>query len=204
MTSCAVIAGKNRVVGRFNAAGKLELEQLMSLVALGDQAAFARVYDALAPTVFGVALRVLRDRARAEEVTQEVMVRIWEAASDFDPSRGSLKSWVATIAHRRAVDVVRSVESSRRREDTEARRSAMAPFDEPAEKVEVEEDRAKMRAALAKLTDTQREAITLTYFDGMTYREAADSLGTSLGTMKTRIRDGLLKLRAELGVVDDG
>ena len=203
MTAYELTAGRNRRLRGLYMVPKADLEQLMRLVALGDRGAFARLYDELAPTVFGVALRVLRDRARAEEVTQEVMVRIWQVAPEFDPSRGSVKGWAATMAHRRAVDVVRSVEASRRREATDVRESIMTPFDEPAESLEIEEDRARIRKALSELTEIQQQAIALTYFDGMTYRQAANHLDTSLGTMKTRIRDGLLKLGAILGV-DDG
>lgn len=179
---------------------RADVEHLMSLVARGDQEAYAQVYDRLVPAVFGVALRVLQDRARAEEVAQEIMVHLWQVAPRFDPSKGSVKAWAATMAHRRAIDVVRSVEAGRRREETDVRQSLMTPFDEPAETAEIAEDRMKVRKALQELTELQRQAIALTYFDGLTYREAANLLETPLGTMKTRMRDALLKLRVTLGV----
>lgn len=203
MTAYELTAGRNRRSWGLHMAPKADLEQLMRLVSLGDEGAFAKLYDELAPLVFGVALRVLRDRARAEEVAQEVMVRIWQVAPEFDPSRGSVKGWAATIAHRRAVDVIRSVEATRHREEADARQSLAVHFNEPAEAIEVEEDRDRIRQAVSQLSEIQQQAISLTYFDGMTYREAADLLGTPVATMKTRMRDALLRLRSILGV-DDG
>ncbi len=200
MTAYELAAGRHRTFRGQHMTPRPDVERLMSRVALGDEGAYAQLYDRLAPTVFGVALRVLRDRARAEEVAQEVMVRIWQIAPRFDAGRGSVKAWAATMAHRRAVDVVRSVEASRRREQTDGRQQLVVPFDEAAETTEIAEDRRKVQKAMGELTELQRQAVVLTYFDGLTYRQAAELLDTPLATMKTRMRDALLKLRATLGV----
>ena len=145
-------------------------------------------------------LAVVRDPAIAEEVTQEVYVETWRLATRFDAERGSATSWVATIARRRAIDRVRSVEASRRRDDDAAKGDVAAPFDEVSEAVSDDLERQSVRRALDALTDTQREAVQLAYFDGLTYRQVATTLGIPEGTAKTRIRDGLSRLRDALGV----
>lgn len=169
----------------------------------GDEQAFARFYDLVSPTVFGTVLRVVRNRAFAEEITQEVFVELWRQAPRYDPDRGSPTTWAATIAHRRAVDRVRSEESSRARDDRHAR-DTPADRDVVAETVTeeaaAEHDRARVTEALDQLTDVQREAVTLAYYGGHTYREVATLLDTPEGTVKTRIRDGLIKLRDYLEV----
>lgn len=177
---------------------------LIQCVATGDQAAFAELYDLIIGRVHSVALAVLRDAAQAEEVTQEVMVDIWRQATRFDPGRGSVRTWAATMAHRRAVDRVRSSQASRNRDQAEVERSAAgaAPRDVVAEQFEASQDRVRVNAALRGLSDTQRESIQLAYFDGHTYREVAEILATPEGTVKTRIRDGLIRLRSMLEVDD--
>lgn len=165
----------------------------------GDEAAFARFYDLMAPAVHGTILRVVRDPAMAEEVTQEVFVELWRLAPRFDRSRGSARAWSATIAHRRAVDRVRSEQSRREREARDAGRSTVA-YDEVSEAVGDDLERQRVARALAGLSDPQREAITLAYYGGKTYREVAALLSIAEGTAKTRIRDGLIKLRDTLGV----
>jgi RNA polymerase sigma-70 factor (ECF subfamily) len=177
------------------------LGMLMRRVGLGDQAAFAELYDAVAGRVHGTVLGVVRDPAQAEEVTQEVFVEVWRIAPRFDGTRGSVAAWITTIAHRRAVDRVRSEQSARERADHDARR-AEAPRDVVAETVVDDDqtafDRARVRRALSRLTEAQRQSVELAYFGGNTYREVALLLGLPEGTIKTRIRDGMIRLRDEL------
>jgi RNA polymerase sigma-70 factor (ECF subfamily) len=164
----------------------------------GDQAAFADLFDELSPMVHGVVLKVVRDPSQAEEVAQEVFVELWRLAARFDGTKGSARSWAATLAHRRAIDRVRSEQSSR---DREAREVARAPLDHDVVVAEVESslDQARVRRALARLSAIQREAVELAYFGGHTYKEVAVVLGVAEGTVKSRIRDGMIRLRDELG-----
>lgn len=173
---------------------------LLTRVARGDQRAFAALYDQLAPRVYGLARRVLRDRALAEEVAREVMLEVWRTAPRFDQARGSVASWVLTIAHRRAVDRVRSEQASADRLRRIAATSAETPYDQVAETATGNLDGRRVRRCLGALTRLQREAITLAYYGGHTYREVADLLGTALPTVQTRMRDGLIRLRDCLGV----
>lgn len=177
------------------------LEDLLGGVAKGDQQAFAAVYDRLGAKVYGMVRRVLRDPAQSEEVTQEVLLEVWRSASRFDRSRGSATGWILTMAHRRAVDRVRSEQASRDRDERIAvRDSGEAAFDSVSETVEIHLEQEQVRLALEDLTDLQREAITLAYYGGYTYREVAELLDTPLGTVKTRLRDGLIRLRDTIGV----
>lgn len=180
-----------------------EIDSLLVAVSRGDKAAFAGLYDATAGVVYGLALRVVRDPARAEEVAQETFVQVWRQAPRFDAERGSAMAWITTIAHRRAVDLVRSEQASRDRIRRAAVARPDAPFDSVASEVEEASDAALVRTALANLTDVQREALSLAYFDGYTYREVAEIVQAPLGTVKTRIRDGLRQLGKLMGV-DDG
>jgi RNA polymerase sigma-70 factor (ECF subfamily) len=178
------------------------LGDLMVRVGRGDEAAFAEVYDHLGPLVYGIVLRVLRDPAQTEEVTQEVLVEIWRLAPRYERSKGSPKSWAATIAHRRAVDRVRSEQSVRDRAERLGRQASEdhdVVADEVQTTLDVGFDRARVQRALGHLTRLQREAIELAYFGGHTYREVAVLLDTPEGTIKTRIRDGMSRLRDELG-----
>jgi RNA polymerase sigma-70 factor, ECF subfamily len=174
------------------------LDTLLTHVAKGDQAAFEALYDQLAASVYGLIRKVLRNPSQAEEVTQEVLLEVWRTASRFDPARGSAATWVLTIAHRRAIDRVRAEEAAAAREQ----RTAQAPtaVDEVAETVEASMDAERLRRCLAGLTELQRESITLAYYGGYSYAQVAALLDTALGTIKTRIRDGLTRLRACLGV----
>jgi RNA polymerase sigma-70 factor (ECF subfamily) len=175
-----------------------DLDTLLTHVAKGDQAAFEALYDQLAASVYGLIRKVLRNPSQAEEVTQEVLLEVWRTASRFDPARGSAATWMLTIAHRRAVDRVRAEEAAAAREQ----RTAQAPtaVDEVAETVEASMDAERLRRCLAGLTELQRESITLAYYGGYSYAQVAALLDTALGTIKTRIRDGLTRLRACLGV----
>jgi RNA polymerase sigma-70 factor (ECF subfamily) len=174
-----------------------DLATLLALVARGDQAAFEAVYDRTAGPVFGTVRSVVRDPSLSEEVTQEVFVEVWRAASRFDAGKGSPMAWVATIAHRRAVDRVRSEQRSADRDRRAA--ASMIAYDDVAETVEDNLDRERVRRCLGALTDLQREAVTLAYYGGYTYREVARLLGVPAGTVNTRMRDGLIRLRDCLG-----
>jgi RNA polymerase sigma-70 factor, ECF subfamily len=176
-------------------------DALLARVATGDQAAFAQVYDALSPAVFGTCVRVLRDRDHAAEVTQEVMVEVWTTAARFDAARGSARTWALTLAHRRAVDRVRTVQAQRSRDQRVLDEQGERPFDVVAEEVEDSLDRERVRRCLEGLTATQHEAVVLAYYGGRTYREVAEQLASPLATVKARIRDGLIRLRDCLGVV---
>ncbi|MEU7788770.1 ECF RNA polymerase sigma factor SigK [Amycolatopsis sp. NPDC049159] len=175
-------------------------ELLLARTALGDEQAFAALYDQLAGPVFGVVLQVLRSRAHAEEVTQEVLLEIWRKATSFDAARGRVRTWALTIAHRRAIDRVRSEQSAADREDRAERLDLRRPYDDVTESTLDRFDRVQVRAALAALTELQRESILLAYFQGYTCREVSERLGVAVGTVKTRMRDGLVRLRDALGV----
>ena len=177
------------------------LDELLAAVAKGDEMAFAALYDRSSPQVYGLVRRVLRDPAQSEEITQEVMLEVWRSATRFDRSKGSAVGWIMTMAHRRAVDRVRSEQATRNREDRVGSRDAgAAAFDEVAEEVEVRLEHQQVRQALDQLTDLQRQSVELAYYGGYTYREVAELLDTPLGTVKTRLRDGLIRLRDSLGV----
>lgn len=171
----------------------------MSRIAAGDQAAFAQVYDATSKGVFGIVLSVLRDHAQAEEVAQEVYVEAWRSARRFDPALGSPAAWLNTIAHRKAVDRVRSAErrTTRERRDADSRLNHHA--EDTAETVVAADEGRRVRDALSQLSEAQRTALQLAYFEGHSYREVAEYLEEPLGTVKTRIRDALLRLRVDLG-----
>ena len=179
-----------------------DLAALLTQVARGDHRAFERLYGELAGPVYGVVRQVLRDPAQSEEVAQEVLLEVWRTASRFDASRGSAATWVMTIAHRRAIDRVRSETAAAEREQKTAHVPVAA--DEVAETVEASLEAERVRRCLEGLTELQRESITLAYYGGYTYPQVASLLGTALGTIKTRIRDGLIRLRDCLGVGHEG
>ena len=179
--------------------GEPDLDGLLRRVARGDQQAFEGVYDQLARPAYGVIRWVLRDPAQSEEVTQEVLLEVWRTASRFDPDLGRAETWVLTIAHRRAVDRVRAEAAAAERE----RKTAWAAHDsgdEVADTVEASLERERVQRCLGGLTEVQRESVTLAYYGGYTYRQVAALLGVTLAAIKTRIRDGLIRMRDCLGV----
>ena len=176
------------------------LAELLRSSSRGDQAAFARLYDATAARVHGLVLRVVRDPAQAEEVTQEAFLEIWRTASRFDDQRGSALSWLLTIGHRKAVDRVRAAEASSRRDTRYHDTNQPVAHDETAEAATATFEAQRVRHAMQSLTQVQREAIGLAYFGGYTHTEVATMLDLPIGTAKTRIRDGLIRMRDTLGV----
>ncbi|WP_426565695.1 ECF RNA polymerase sigma factor SigK [Angustibacter sp. McL0619] len=178
----------------------LPLEAVVSQVARGDESAFEELFRRVSGPVLGLVRRVLRDPAQSEEVAQEVLVEVWRTATRFDPDRGSATAWIMTMAHARAVDRVRSAHASRTREEKVGRRDHVREYDEVAEEVEVRMEQQAVRRCLGGLTALQRESVQLAYYGGYTYREVAELVDAPLGTVKTRLRDGLIRLRDCLGV----
>ncbi len=176
-----------------------DLNDLLVRVGRGDEDAFAQVYDALGGSVFGLARRVIRDPARAEEISQEVFIQVWQTAARFDPARGNAKSWLLTLAHRRAVDAVRHDQAATNREN-KYDWSSGPDFDEVEETVTISLEHEQVKRCLDGLTDLQREAVTLAYYQGYTYAEVATALDANTATIKTRMRDGIVRLRDCMGV----
>jgi RNA polymerase sigma-70 factor (ECF subfamily) len=176
-----------------------DLGALLRRVADGDADAFASFYDVTCARVFGLVLRVLRDPGYSEETTQEVYAQVWRSAAAFDPGEGSALAWVMTLAHRRAVDRVRAEAASSRREWDYGTTHIDTASDVVAEAAVRDDDRRRVVGCLGTLTDTQRQAIELAYYDGLTYVQVSERLSASLGTVKSRMRDALRKLRDCLG-----
>ncbi|MGW5240971.1 ECF RNA polymerase sigma factor SigK [Monashia sp. NPDC004114] len=177
-----------------------ELERLLRRSAQGDEPAFGRLYDLVAARVYGLVRRVVRDPAQSEEVTQDVFLEIWRHSARFDATKGSALSWMLTIAHRKSVDRVRSAEAARERDESYGAANQDVGHDSTAELAVERLDAQRVRQALDTLTDTQRGALELAYLSGYTHTEVAAILDLPLGTAKTRIRDGLIRLRDTLGV----
>lgn len=171
---------------------------LLQRVAGGDEGAFAELYDLTAPRVHGLVRRLLRNDAHAEEVTQEVFLEVWRTAPRFQESRGRALSWMLTIAHRRAVDRIRSVQAQSVRDVGYESRHEVPDPDPTGEAATDAVQAHDVRDALDELSPLQQEVLALVYWQGMTHREAAEHLGVPLGTTKTRIRDGLGRLAAAL------
>ncbi|MCU1584888.1 MAG: polymerase subunit sigma [Microbacteriaceae bacterium] len=175
-------------------------ESLLARVAEGDQEAFGELYDQISPRVFGLIRRLLVDHAQSEEVTQEVFLEIWQSATRYQPSRGGATTWILTMAHRRAVDRIRSSQSGRDRDVKIGIRDYVAEYDNVAETVETTIENERVKEALSQLTELQRQAVTLAYYGGYSHSEVAAMLSVPIGTVKTRLRDGMIRLRDELGV----
>ncbi|MEV7604632.1 ECF RNA polymerase sigma factor SigK [Paenarthrobacter sp. NPDC089322] len=177
-----------------------QLTALLELVASGDQQAFAEFYRLTSRRVFGMAKRVLIDTELSEDATQEVFIQVWQGAAKFDRSAGSPMSWLMTIAHRRAIDRVRAVQAATDREARYGAASQDLDRDVVAEEADTNLEAEAVSRCLGTLTDTQRESVRLAYYGGLTYREVAEHLGAAVPTIKSRIRDGLLRLKTCLGV----
>jgi RNA polymerase sigma-70 factor (ECF subfamily) len=177
-----------------------DLESLIAASARGDERAFAALYDHTSGRVYGMVLRVIRDPAQAAEVTQDIYLEVWRQSARFDASKSSVMPWLLMIAHRRAVDRVRSAQSSVVRDNRYAELNTERPYDNVSEQVEISLEAQRVRKVLNGLTEAQREAVSLAYFGGYTHSEVAELLHIPLGTVKTRIRDGLIRLRDALGV----
>jgi RNA polymerase sigma-70 factor, ECF subfamily len=186
--------------GTERSAAGARLVDLVALSAAGREDAFAELYDLTSSRVYGVVLRVVRSADHAAEITQEVYVDVWRQASRYSPERGSVMAWITTMAHRRAVDRVRSVSSATARDERYASASEDRPVDQVWDGVQQRLDVDRVRKGMASLTAIQREALTLAYFGGYTQSQVAQMLNVPLGTVKTRMRDGLITLRKILGV----
>ena len=198
MLSRTIPAG--RVVSTSSSAADVTrtLDVLMAAVASGDRLAYSELYDEIADTVYGLAKKVVVDPSRAQEIAQDVLFEVWEKADRFDPDRGSAITWIAVMTRRRAIDVVRSAESSRNREQRVTKDPGSHP-DPVGDDIIDREDQQRVRRAMESLTDLQREALELAFFRDLSHTQVADALGAPLGTVKTRIRDGLKRLAAEMG-----
>jgi len=175
-------------------------DALLARVGGGDREAFGALYDATAARIFGLVRRLVVDQAQAEEVTQDVYLEIWQTAARFDASRGNALAWMFTLAHRRAVDRIRSSQASRDRDLRVGVRDVGVPVDTVAEAAETRIEHERVQGALGELSALQRECVSLAYYGGLTQTEIADRLDVPLGTVKTRLRDGMVRLRTVLGV----
>jgi RNA polymerase sigma-70 factor (ECF subfamily) len=175
-------------------------DELLPRVAQGDQTAFAELYDQTAPRVLGLVKRLLKDHAQSEEVTQEVFLEIWQNATRFDSTRGSAASWMLTMAHRRAVDRIRASQAGRDRDLKIGVRDLETDYDSVTESVEIRIEHERVERALGRLTELQRQAVKLAYYGGLSHSEVAKLLDVPIGTVKTRLRDGMIRLRDEMGV----
>jgi RNA polymerase sigma-70 factor, ECF subfamily len=177
-----------------------DLDALLRRVAQQDADAFAAFYDATRARVYGLVTRVVRDRGYSEETTQEVYLQVWRTAESYDPASGSALAWLLTLAHRRAVDRVRSEQAASRRESRYGATTSEPAADHVSEAVITREELRQVATCLEGLTDVQRECIELAYYQGMTYREVSERLSANLATVKSRMRDALRGLRNCLGM----
>ncbi|ORB29037.1 sigma-70 family RNA polymerase sigma factor [Mycolicibacterium parafortuitum] len=177
-----------------------ELDALLRQVAQRDAEAFAALYDQTRARVFGLVSKVLRDPGYSEETTQDVYLQVWRTAASYDPSAGSPLSWLLTLAHRRAVDRVRSEEAASSRDARYGAATTEPPTDHVSDTAILRDERQRVADCLDSLTDTQRECIHLAYYDGLTYVQVSERLATNLATIKSRMRDGIRGLRRCLGV----
>jgi len=174
--------------------------EILIRVADGDQGAFSELYDQIAPRVLGLIHRLVRDHAQSEEVAQEVFLEIWQTATRFDPAKGAATTWVMTMAHRRAVDRIRASQASRTRDLKIGIRDFTPAYADVAESVQVRVEHDRVEKAMLSLTQLQRQAVSLAYYGGYSHSEVADMLSVPIGTVKTRLRDGMIRLRDELDV----
>ena len=184
----------------FESGEPLTQDQLLARVGQGDQAAFAALYDQIAPRVLGLVRRLLRDHAQSEEVTQEIFLEIWQTATRYDSNKGGASTWIMTMAHRRAVDRVRASQASRDRDTKIGIRDYDAQYDNVSETVQTRVEHERVEKAMLRLTELQRQAVSLAYYGGYSHSEVATLLSVPIGTVKTRLRDGMIRLRDELGV----
>ena len=175
-------------------------ETLLARIVGGDQAAFGALYDEISPRVFGLVRRLLVDHAQSEEVTQEVFLEIWQSAARYEPSKGGASTWILTMAHRRAIDRIRASQSSRDRDVKIGIRDYVSEYDNVAQTVETTIEHERVKEAMTQLTELQRQAVTLAYYGGYSHSEVAQLVSVPIGTVKTRLRDGMIRLRDELGV----
>lgn len=177
-----------------------DLDALLRRVAHRDSEAFAALYDATRSRVYGMVLRVLRDRGYSEETTQDVYLQVWRTAESYDPASGSALAWLLTLAHRRAVDRVRSEEAASQRNSRYGAATVDRDTDDVTHAVIADEERQRVAACLDGLTEMQREAVELAYYQGLTYVQVSERLSANLATVKSRMRDALRGLRKCLGV----
>ena len=177
-----------------------DLDALLRRVAQEDVEAFATFYDLTRARVFGLVLRVLRDPGYSEETTQDVYLQVWRNAVNYNPAAGTPLAWLMTLAHRRAVDRVRSEQSASQRESRYGAANVDLPADRVAESVIQLDEQRQVTACLDSLTDPQRECIQLAYYEGLTYVQVSERLSANLATIKSRMRDGIRGLRKCLGV----
>ena len=179
------------------------LEELIICVAGGDESCFEELYDLLVPRIFGLIYRLITDRDHAEEVTQEVFLEIWQKAATYQGSASSVSTWVTMVAHRRAVDRIRSVQSSLNRDIAQGKLGFTETYEHVHQTVQQHLDHDEVQSALATLSPEHRSIIELSYFGGLTHHQIADNLNLPLGTVKSRMRAALSKLRLALGDTDD-
>lgn len=177
-----------------------DLDALLRRVALRDVEAFAAFYDETRARTYGLVTRVLRDPGYSEETTQDVYLQVWNNASGYDPKAGTPLAWLMTLAHRRAVDRVRSEQAASQRESRYGAATVELPADRVAEAVIQRDEHRQVAECLGSLTETQRESIELAYYEGLTYSQVSDRLATNLATIKSRMRDAIRVLRNCLGV----
>ncbi len=174
--------------------------ELLARVSQGDQVAFGQLYDQMAPRVLGLVRRLLVDHAQSEEVTQEIFLEIWQNAARYDARLGGASTWIMTMTHRRAVDRIRASQAGRDRDLRIGIRDRAVEYDQVSETVEVRVENERVGRAMSRLTELQRQAVSLAYYGGYSQAEVAEFLKIPLGTVKTRLRDGMIRLRDEMGV----
>lgn len=182
------------------AAADADLNALLPLIAQGDQDAFESFYTLTSHRAFGLVVRLLKDRAQAEEVLQEVFLEVWKASPNYNAQRGSAFGWLMTITHRKSVDRIRASQASRDRDLRIGIRDYEGEAASVEHEVEVVIESERVAIALGRLTELQQQAVKLSYFQGLTNGEIATKLHVPVGTVKTRLRDGMIRLRDELGV----